>query len=80
MAIYFVIGAGFSIATLTWFGKFGKTEILASLVFLPVLVVGFWVSNFVVRHLDSRRVRYTILWLCAAASLLQVVKSVLAMI
>ncbi len=80
MAVYFVIGAGFSIATLAWFDRFGKEEIVASIVFLPPLLAGFWLSNYVVRRLDSRRIRHFLLTLCAIASAILIVKSTLALV
>ncbi len=79
MAIYFVIGAGFSIATLAWYGRFGKDEIVASIIFLPPLFLGFWLSNFVVRRLRRERVRQIILALCASASSVLIVKSCLSL-
>jgi uncharacterized membrane protein YfcA len=79
MAIYFVIGAAFSIATLAWYGRFGRAEIMASVVFVPPLFIGFWLSNFVVRRLQGERVRQIILALCGVASMILIVKSLLAL-
>jgi uncharacterized membrane protein YfcA len=79
MAIYFVIGAGLSIATLAWYGRFGREEIVASVIFLPPLFLGFWLSNFVVRRLHHGRVRQIILALCAVASTVLIIKSWLAL-
>lgn len=75
MAAYFVIGAALSIATLAWYGRFGREEVLASAVFLPPLFIGFWLSNFVVRRLQGERVRQIILALCAIASTILIAKS-----
>lgn len=80
MSIYFVIGAGFSIATLAWFGRFGRDEIIASIVFLPALFLGFWASNFAVRRLARKRVRQLLLSLCAVASIVLIVKSSIGML
>lgn len=79
LAMYFVIGAGFSILTLAWYGRFGKEEILASAIFLPPLLAGFWVSNYVVRRIDGAQVRKVILALCALASLILIIKSTMAL-
>tara|TARA_R110002096_G_scaffold64920_3_gene158018 strand:+ start:6890 stop:7666 length:777 start_codon:yes stop_codon:yes gene_type:complete len=79
MAIYFVIGAGISIATLAWYERFGRDEVVASVIFLPPLFLGFWLSNFVVRRLQRERVRQIILALCAAASMILIIKSWLAL-
>ena len=75
MAVYFVVGAGFSIATLAWFERFGQDEISASLVFIPPLLAGFWMSNHVVRRLNSRRVRQILLTLCTIASIILIARS-----
>jgi len=75
LAIYFVIGAGFSILTLAWYGRFGIAEVIASAIFLPPALAGFWVSNYVVRRIDGARIRKIILALCATASLVLIVKS-----
>jgi len=79
MAVYFVVGAAFSIVTLAWFGRFGKEEILVSIAFIPALIAGFWASNFVVRRIDGKRVRQILLGLCAIASLILIVKSWIAL-
>ena len=79
MASYCVIGAAFSIATLAWYGRFGLVEIQASAIFLPPLLIGFWLSNFVVRRLQDERIRQIILALCAVASTILIVKSWLAL-
>ena len=79
MAIYFVIGAGLSIATLAWYGRFGRDEVIASVIFLPPLFLGFWISNFVVRRIERETVRRFILALCAIASAVLIVKSWLAL-
>ncbi len=75
MSVYFVVGAGFSIVTLAWFGRFGMQEIVASIAFIPASLAGFWASNYVVRRLDGQRVRQILLGLCAIASLILIVKS-----
>lgn len=79
MATYFVVGAAFSIVTLAWFGRFGKEEVVASVVFIPPLLAGFWASNYVVRRLDGNRVRQILLGLCAIASLILIAKSWIAL-
>ena len=79
MATYFVIGAALSLVTLAWFDKFGREEVVASIVFMPALVAGFWTSNFVVRHLHGDRVRQVLLGLCAIASVILIVKSWIAL-
>ena len=79
MAVYFVVGAAFSIATLAWFGRFGQEQLVASIIFLPPLVAGFLVSNYVVRHLDGHRIRQILLGLCAIASLILIIRSIMGL-
>jgi uncharacterized membrane protein YfcA len=79
LAIYFVIGAGFSIATLIWYGRFGRDEVIASIIFLPPLFLGFWISNFVVRRIQRERLRQVILAFCAIASAVLITKSWLSL-
>ena len=79
MATYFVVGAAFSIVTLAWFGRFGKEEVVASVMFIPPLLAGFWTSNYVVRRLHGERVRQILLGLCAVASAILIVKSWIAL-
>lgn len=76
MAVYFVVGAAFSIATLAWFDRFGWDEVVACLAFIPALLAGFWMSNHVVRRLQSDHVRQILLALCTVAAVVLIVKSI----
>lgn len=75
MAAYFVIGSAVSIAVLAMFGRFATEQALASAIFLPPLVAGFWVSGHVVPRMNNRRARYAVLWLSGLSAAMLVIKS-----
>lgn len=77
MSAFFVVGSAFSIAVLTSFGRFAATQVLASLIFIPPLVAGFWVSHFVVPRMSAKLIRYSVLGLSGASSVVLITKVVL---
>lgn len=79
MAAYFVIGSAFSITVLASFDRFSAEQALASVVFIPPLIAGFWVSGHVVARMDSRRVRYAVLWVSGLSAVMLIIKSVAIM-
>ena len=77
MSAFFVVGSAFSIAVLTSFGRFAATEVWASLIFVPPLVAGFWVSHFVVPRMNAKLIRYSVLGLSGVSSVVLITKAVL---
>lgn len=75
MAAYFVIGSAVSIAVLAMFGRFAAEQVLASAIFLPPLVAGFWVSGQVLPRMNNRRARYAVLWLSGLSAAMLIIKS-----
>lgn len=80
LSVFLVCGAAISISALIAFGRFPVGQMLVSLAFLPAVLAGFQVSNWVVPRLNRQRMRYAVLALCALSSLVLVVKSIVAMI
>lgn len=76
MAAYFVIGSAFSILVLAIFQRFTVQQALASVVFMPPLIAGFWVSGRVVAHMNNERTRLAVLWLSAITAVMLIAKSV----
>ncbi len=66
---FFLIGTAGSTAALWLIGRFGVWELLATLVLLPGILVGFTVSLRTARALDRRGVRPLILLLSALAAI-----------
>lgn len=80
LAMFFVIGAAISVATLIFVGNFSPDQFFISLAFLPALLIGFWVSGWMVPRVKGRFVRYSVLSLSALTSLILVIKSIVMMI
>ena len=76
LAAYFLLGAAFSIAVLAAVGKFGAPQILVSLLLMPPLAAGFFVSNHIIRHMNPNRARRAVLWLAAASAVILILKSI----
>lgn len=77
MGAFFVIGAAFSIAMLALFDRFGTAEIVASVIFVPVVVLGYWASSYVVRKIDKTRIRQVMLAFSGSAAVILIVRSLL---
>ncbi|MGH8221775.1 MAG: sulfite exporter TauE/SafE family protein [Woeseiaceae bacterium] len=75
MAAYFVIGTAVSIVILAFYGRFGIEQIVASIVFVPPLILGYWTSGHVVRRLDRELVRRSVLALSGISGLILIVRS-----
>lgn len=75
LAAYFLLGASFSVAVLAAVGKFGTEQLLASLLLIPPLAAGFWVSNHVIPHMNSARARRAVLWMAGASAMVLIFKA-----
>lgn len=78
LAAFFAVGCVFSLATLYIFGLFLPQQIVAAFIFLPFLLLGFWSSGFVIRHIDRRISRVVLLGLSGAISIVLIIKSLMA--
>lgn len=76
LAVFFVIGAAFSILTLAWFGKFTLEQLVISLAFLPALLAGFWASRWVVMWTTGPWTRYAVLIISGLSAAILIFKSV----
>jgi hypothetical protein len=68
MSIFFLFGTLISIVSLAPVGKFGLNEILLSLNLIPAVVVGFFLSSWLVRHLNPRWTRAVVLGVAAVSA------------
>jgi uncharacterized protein len=78
MAGYFVVGTAFSIITLALIGRFDTEEIFASILFVPPLMAGFWVSGFVLAQASRNHIRIAILTLSSISAVALIAKSLTA--
>lgn len=75
LAAYFVIGSAVSILILVYFGRFGMEQVIASIVFVPSLILGYWTSGHVVTRLNRTLTRYSVLALSGISGLILIIKS-----
>jgi len=74
LAAFFFISSAISMAILHYFGKFDVEGILIGIGFIVPLMVGFWVSGFVVRRINTKVVRYSVLTLAGLSGVALVIK------
>lgn len=79
MAAYFVIGALFSIIILAFVGRFGMEQVIASIIFIPPLFIGYWTSGHVVRRISRRVLRIAVLALSGISGLVLIVRALPAL-
>lgn len=77
IAAYLALGASFSLAVLATVGKFGSAQILTSLLFLPPMAAGFWISNHVIPHMNPTRTRRAVLGVAGASAIVLISKALL---
>jgi uncharacterized membrane protein YfcA len=79
MGAFLMLGAGFSLLTLALIGRFTAAEARATAWLVPPLLLGFFASRFLLRHVDrSRRgVKAAVLGVSALAALTLLVKPLL---
>jgi uncharacterized protein len=74
LSTIFAVGALTSIVLLAIFGRFGVEEIVASIVLMPAIVIGFGLSRWTTHWLDHGFVRPAILILCAVSAIAAIVR------
>lgn len=77
LSSFFVIGASMSIAALALVGRFGRVEVLLSLLLIPGVVVGYWVSGLLATHVEHLGLRPAILLLSLGTALVVLARAVL---
>ena len=78
LAIYFLIGAGFSLAGLGVAGALTVETLLLAVLLLPCLVVGFLVSQVLHRYVPSHHVRPGVLLVCGLSAVVLLARSLFA--
>ncbi len=74
---FFVLGASVSLLALIVIGRFGLSELWLSLLLLPGILIGFWVSGHGARMLDRGYTRAVVLALSSAAAVVVILRQVL---
>ena len=76
LAVYFAVGAVFSLVGLAIAGEITRAEIGLALLFLPALVLGLLLASVVRRRLPTDSIRTGVLVVCAASAVALLVRSV----
>lgn len=77
IAAFLALGASVSLAVLAIVGKFGSAQILTSLLFLPPMAAGFWISNHIIPHMNHTRARRAVLAVAGASAIVLIGKALL---
>lgn len=77
LAVYFAVGAVFSLVGLAIAGRITRAEIGLALLYLPALVLGLVLAAAVRRRLHTDSIRTGVLVVCAASAIALLVRSVL---
>ena len=77
MSVFFVFGTIISIISLIPVGRMGLQELILTLNLLPGILLGFLLSNFLVKKLDPRRMRGVVLWVATVSALVLVVRQLI---
>ncbi len=77
LGVYFVLGAGLSLAGLGATGGLDRGTFLLAMLMVPCLVLGFLVSRAVHRRVPAHRVRAGVLVVCGASAVVLLLRSLL---
>ncbi len=80
LAAYFVAGSAVSILILAYFEHFGPEQVIAGIVFVPPLMLGYWVSGHVVKRVNRTLARYAVLALSGTSGAILVARSLSALL
>jgi uncharacterized membrane protein YfcA len=69
LGVFFGVGCLVSLAVLAWFGRFGMVELGYGIRLIVPMMLGFAVSNQVVRHIEREHLRLLILCMSGGAAL-----------
>lgn len=69
LSAFFLLGTIVSVALLAAVGEFGTRDLVASLVLLPAVLLGFAASRLIAPHVDGARLRTAVLALSTLAAL-----------
>jgi uncharacterized membrane protein YfcA len=77
LAVYFLLGAAFSLTGLLLGGRLEARTLLLALVLSPCLVLGLALARLLHGRLPRERVRFAVLGVCAASAVVLLVRSLL---
>lgn len=77
LGAFFLVGGAVTVGLLVWGGEFGGTELRASLVLLPGVVLGFAASTWTRGLVDRDRVRPAVQLVAAASATALIVRTLL---
>lgn len=75
LSAFFLASSIISLTVLIAIGKFGTKQLVASVVFLPTMLIGFALSSLLVKRLSNEWVRWFVLGLSGSSSLFLVGKA-----
>lgn len=75
LAVYFVLGAVFSLVGLGVSGQLEAREVWLAALFVPFLLAGLWLARRVGRRVPPTRIRTAMLLVCAASAATLLVRS-----
>ncbi|MEX1058504.1 MAG: sulfite exporter TauE/SafE family protein, partial [Natronospirillum sp.] len=75
MGAFLMFGAAASLIALAVVGRFGGVELGMSLLLLPPLLIGFWLSRFLLGMVDRGRARNLVLAVTAFAAVILLVRA-----
>jgi uncharacterized membrane protein YfcA len=77
LAVYFLLGAAFSLIGLAVAGEVERRDVWLSVLLLPCLVLGVWLARVVRRLADPGSIRAGVLVVCAASAVALLVRSLI---
>lgn len=77
LAGYFIVGALMSLVALLWVGRFGRDELIWTLLLLPATALGFAGSSRLTAWVDAGRTRRAVLGITLAAGVAAVLRPLL---
>ena len=75
LAVYFVLGAGFSLAGLAVAGSLDRSTFVLALLMVPCLLLGFVVSRFLHRVVPAHHIRGGVLLVCGLSAVVLLLRS-----
>lgn len=80
LSAFFLLSSMFSLLVLIVIGKFGMKQLTATAAYVPVMLVGFALSNLVVRHVSNDAVRRFVLVLSGASALVLIARAMVSIL
>lgn len=74
LSAHFILGASMSLIALAAAGRYGRAEIVASLVLLPAMITGYLLSHRMIGRFDGAWTRPAVLGVSAAAGIFAILR------